>query len=78
MSSQETLQEPTASDAYRELYCRTANNSSAWLATSDLTVTKEFISILTIRVPQKPRGEPFQARPISLCLVGHHPSAPSQ
>jgi hypothetical protein len=34
---------------------------------------KEFVSILTIRVPQKRRAEPFQARPISLCLVGHHP-----
>jgi len=34
---------------------------------------KEFVNILTIRVPQKPRGEPFQARSISLCLVGHHP-----
>jgi hypothetical protein len=34
---------------------------------------KQFVSILTIRVPQKLRGEPFQVRPISLCLVGHHP-----
>jgi hypothetical protein len=34
---------------------------------------KELVSILTICVSQKPRGEPFQARPMSLCLVGHHP-----
>jgi hypothetical protein len=26
------------------------------------TTNKEFISILTIRVPQKPRGEPFHAK----------------
>ena len=43
------------------------------LNSSDRTTKEEFISILTIRVPQKPRGEPFQARPMSLCLVGHHP-----
>ena len=27
----------------------------------------------TISVLQKPRDEPFQARAIGLCVVGHHP-----
>ena len=38
-----------------------------------LTVVIEgFVSIVTIRVPQKQPGEPFPALPISLCLVGHY------
>jgi hypothetical protein len=40
---------------------------------SSLVIIKEFVRIRKTRVHQKPGGELFQARPISLCLVGHHP-----
>jgi hypothetical protein len=34
---------------------------------------KQFISILTCCKAPKPRGEPFQAWSMGLCLVGRHP-----
>jgi len=36
-------------------------------------IIKEFISIQTMSVLQKPRDESFQARAIGLNLVGHRP-----
>jgi hypothetical protein len=47
---------------------------SAWMCAWRVgSIVKEFITIWTILVTQRRRGEPFQARAMGLCLVGHLP-----